>query len=71
MQGFRYFSCAAEKGVLVDPRDIRLEDMTGGLVINSIYDEDAVSAPAPSINRALKPRDSTGYLFVGVEEDKS
>jgi hypothetical protein len=73
-----YFKCTGNKGVLVDPREVFVDDMTAALFVNAIYDEDACSAPPPNVNRGAKParlsvsasdRDSSGYLAVLPHEE--
>jgi hypothetical protein len=69
VQGHQLFSCANNKGVIVDPRDVQVESLQTGLVVNAIYDADAVSAPLAA-NRTLNPRRESiggaGYLSVGA-----
>ena len=68
-----YFRCDQGHGVLVDPRDVTVENLASGLMVNALYEAAAVSDDviirAPSGRRPASQVNPSGYLSVSPAED--
>lgn len=80
VEGRSYFTCPAKKGVLVDPREVSVEDLVSGLVLNSIYDSEALSPVlmevlgnlihrSSSLRASVRSLEKNGYLAVNADDE--